>query len=61
MDDKNIPESLREVWRWKDAVAKELEGLSNEEIVRKINETSERFLSEHGIVLSRRLAVKRQK
>jgi hypothetical protein len=60
MDDKNIPESLREVWRWKDAVAKKHEGLTTEELVRTINETSERILREHGIVLRRRYAAKRR-
>jgi len=53
MNDESIPESLREVWRWKDAVSKECEGLTDEQIVRKMNETSERLLSEHGIVLPR--------
>lgn len=61
MNDKNIPESLREVWRWKDAVAKEYEGLADEQIVRKMNETSEQFLNEHGIVLPRRSAAERRK
>jgi len=54
MDDKNIPESLREVWRWKEAVAKEWEGLSPKELVRHINERGEQILREHGITLPRR-------
>ena len=61
MNDKNIPESLREVWRWKEAVAKEWEGLSPKELIRHINETSERLLREHGIVLPRRHATKLRK
>jgi hypothetical protein len=57
-DDKLIPESLREVWRWKEAVAKEYEGLSDEETVRRMNEKAERFMKEHGLVLPRRPAAR---
>jgi hypothetical protein len=61
MNDQNIPESLREVWRWKEAVAKEWEGLSPKELIRHINETSERLLREQGIVLPRHHAAKPRK
>lgn len=61
MNDEKIPESLREVWRWKEAVAKECEGLTDEEIVRKMNETSEQILREQGVVLPRRYPAKSRK
>ena len=48
-----VPESLREVWRWKEAVAKEYAGLSRSEIARKLNETADRLLAERGITLRR--------
>jgi len=61
MNDKNIPESLREVWRWKEAVAKKCEGLSTEQLIRRIKETSEQLLREHGLVLPHLPAAKRRK
>lgn len=47
------PESLREVWEWKEAVAREYEGLSAEEMMRRMEESSNASLREFGITLPR--------
>ena len=53
MNDPLISESLREVWRWKEKVAREYEGLSKQEVVRRMNEEAERIMCERGIRLPR--------
>lgn len=53
MNEKLIPESLREVWRWKEEIAREDEGLSRAEVVRKMNEFARQVQRERGVVLPR--------
>lgn len=53
MNESIIPESLREVWRWKESVARKYADLSAQERIRRMNEVADRFLAEHGIALRR--------
>ena len=53
MNNPLVPESLREVWRWKEKVAREYEGLPKQEVVRRMNEEAERIMRERDIRLPR--------
>ncbi len=48
---KTYDRSLIEVWEWKEAVFKDIQGLSNEELINKITADAEKLLKENNIKL----------
>jgi len=51
LNDPSVPESLKEVWRWKIASRERHKGKTLKQMIKDINESGERLLRERGIVL----------
>ena len=60
-DDNLIPESLREVWRWKEAVARKYGGLESADLVQRMNDAADRIMRENNLNLPRTSASPRAK
>lgn len=48
---KTYDKSLSEVWEWKDKVFKDLSGLKNKDIVKKLKDDADKILSDASIKL----------
>jgi hypothetical protein len=44
----NDSKMMEEVWRWKDEVAKDLEGMSSQERIAYLNQAEQRFAEKTG-------------
>jgi len=61
LNENLISESLREVWRWKESVARKYAGLSPKEQIRRMNEDAEKLMAKYGLKLRRCSSRRRRK
>ncbi len=47
------PNTIKEVWEWRKRLAKEMEGLTPEEEIRRFNETGRKYAKKLGLQIYR--------